>query len=89
MSGTEDRDVYRVEKKFVRPRKPDERIRIRSSKERASPRTRRAIRALRNPTTGSCTVKVCEDCPRRRPRAECFWQLRLKSAPAPAYSRSA
>ncbi|CAK9868451.1 unnamed protein product [Sphagnum jensenii] len=37
----------------------------------------------------SQAVTVCEDRPPRRPRAECFRQLRLKSAPAPAYGRSA
>ncbi|CAK9868450.1 unnamed protein product [Sphagnum jensenii] len=89
MSGMEDRDVYRVKQKFVRPRKPDEHMRKRA---------RRSVHLPVYPTSKqsehsaiprwdhahSRAVRICEDFPRRRPRAECFRQLRFQSAPAPS-----
>ncbi|CAK9219827.1 unnamed protein product [Sphagnum troendelagicum] len=92
MSGTEDRDVYRVKPKFVRPRKRDERIRIgvRRSVHLPVPDKQSELSAIpRWDRAHSQAVTVCEDCPRRRPQPERFRQFGLKSAPSPTYGQSA
>jgi hypothetical protein len=92
MSGTEDHDVYWVKQKFVRLWKPDERIRIGAWRSVHLPVPDKQSELSTIPWRDhahSQAVIVCKDCSRCRPRAERFRQFRLKSAPAPAYSRSA